>query len=107
MPLGNAKERVRHGPMLVLVLIRLQFSRFSALFNSLIPRLTLSNFSNMSASEPHETVTPAVPAGAAPEAEAPVTTESEAPIATQVLAPDETVRGLPPEAIWTDNYVVR
>lgn len=50
----------------------------------------------MSASEPHEAVTPAVPAGAAPEAEAPVTTESEAPIATQVLAPDETVRGPSP-----------
>ncbi len=91
--------------MLVLVLVFISL-QFSALFPSLIPRLTLSN--NMSGSEPHEAVTPAVPAGAAPEAEAPVTTESEAPIATQVLAPDETVRGpSPPEAICTDNSVVR
>jgi len=91
----------------VLVPIRLQFSRFSALSHSLIPMLTLSKFSSMSASEPHKTVTAAVPAGATPEAEAPVTTESEAPIATQVLAPDETVRGPSPEAFWTDNPVVR
>ncbi|KAN0088992.1 S-adenosyl-L-methionine-dependent methyltransferase [Hyaloscypha variabilis] len=54
-----------------------------------LPSLTLSNFSNMSASGPHETGPPAVPASAAPEAEAPVTT-AEAPIATQFLAPDET-----------------
>jgi hypothetical protein len=66
----------------------------------------------MSASAPHETVTPAVPASAAPEAEAeagaPVATESEAPIATQVLAPDETVRDpSPPGEIFIDNSVVR